>query len=193
MDSITVNGVVRGVRTSWELARRADGTWYRANFGDALQEASDASQSGAVQSRNYDTYEPEPANRKKLTDQEIAELADKYDPHNMTQEQYDAFLDELVEKGALTRSDTSWLGRRGYQRMDVDLDTLFANGGMAAGPIRIASLGNSGGEPKRSVEEVENDIIIRLESMLTQQSQEIGGSRQKSEALNTLYDIIKRM
>lgn len=87
----------------------------------------------------------------------------------------------------------SWLGRGGYQRIDVDLDTLFANGGMAAGPIRIASLENFGGEPKRSVEEVENDIMVRLESMLTQQSQEIGGSSQKSEALNTLYDIIRRM
>ena len=191
MNSITLNGAaMRGGVPFSKMQELMKGAM---NFGDAIQKARDTSKTDASQSRNYDTYEPETITRKKLTDQEIAELAEKYDPHNMTQDQYDAFLDELVEKGALTRSDTSWLGRGGYQRIDVDLDTLFANGGMAAGPIRIASLENFGGEPKRSVEEVENDIMVRLESMLTQQSQEIGGSRQKSEALNTLYDIIKRM
>ena len=33
-----------------------------------------------------------------------------------------SFLDELVEKGALTKSDKMWLGRSGLQRIDVDLD-----------------------------------------------------------------------
>lgn len=196
MNSITINGMMnRGgewVKASFEVTKRADGTW-RTSFCNILQETSDASKSGAVQSRNYDTYEPEPVNRKKLTGQEIAELAGKYDLHNMTQAQYDAFLDELVEKGALTRSDTSWLGRGGFQRIDVDLDTLFANGGMAAGPIRIVSLDNYGGAPKRSLEEAENDVIIWLESMLTRQSQEIGGSRQKAEALSAFHDIVRRM
>ena len=195
MNSITINGMMnRGgewVKAAFEVTRRADGSW-RTSFCDVLQEASDASKSGTVQSRNYDTYEPERTTRKKLSDQEIAELADKYDLHNMTQEQYDAFLDELVERGALTRSDTSWLGRGGFQRIDVDLYTLFTEGG-ATGPTSIVSLENYSGAPKRSLEEAENNVIIWLESMLTRQSQEIGGSRQKAEALSALHDIVRRM
>lgn len=148
--------------------------------------------SDGVQPRSDDTYEPEPAARKRLSEQEIAALAEKYDPHNMTQDQYDAFLDELVEKNVLTRSDTTWLWRGGLRRIDVDLETLFTEGG-APGPTSIVSLGNSGDDTKQLLEETENDLLTWLESMLTRQSQEIGGSPQKSEALNALYDVVKWM
>lgn len=77
--------------------------------------------------------------------------------------------------------------------MGVDLDTLFANCGMAAGPFRIATLENFGGEPERSVEETENDIIIWLESMLTQQSHEIGGKSSKVGGAECLAHIIRQM
>ena len=47
----------------------------------------------------------EEAGTKKLSAQEIAELAGKYGPHHMTQNQYDSFLDELEQKGVLSRND----------------------------------------------------------------------------------------
>ncbi len=56
--------------------------------------------------------------RPKLTDSEINELARKYDLRNMTQETYDAFLDDLVDKGVLTRAETGYFGYGGVVRPD---------------------------------------------------------------------------
>lgn len=51
--------------------------------------------------------------RRELTGEELGELAEKYDPGNMTQEEYDALLEELVEKGVLKKSEMTSLGYRG--------------------------------------------------------------------------------
>ena len=51
--------------------------------------------------------------RRELTEEEIGELAEKYDPSSMTQEEYDALLEELVEKGVLKKSEMTCLGYRG--------------------------------------------------------------------------------
>ena len=201
MDGITVNGMItyngKPVKATWELAKRADGTWYRKGFSDVLQKAHDTSKSSTVRPIDCDTYVPELINRTELSNQEIAELASKYDVRNMTQDQYNAFLDELVEKGALTKSDKMWLGRSGLQRVDVDLDVVFLKG-MAAEPITIYSAGDLNGKPKDSLEDADGDVIVWLESMLAQQNQGTNGgtrdsSGQRAEALNTLYDIVRRM
>lgn len=201
MESITVNGVItcngKPVKTTWELAKRTDGTWYRKGFSDVLQKLHDTSKGGTARPSDCDTYVPEMVNRIELSDQEIAELANKYDINNMTQDQYNAFLDELVEKGALTKSDTMWLGRSGLQRVDVDLDVLFTKG-MASGPITICSTGDLDGKPKESLEDADGDLIAWLESMLAQQKRGTNGgtrdsSGQRAEALNTLYNIVRRM
>lgn len=41
----------------------------------------------------------------KLSAEELSDLSKKYSPDHMTQEQYDAFLDELEEKGVLSKDD----------------------------------------------------------------------------------------
>lgn len=51
--------------------------------------------------------------RRELTGEELGELAEKYDPGNMTQEEYDALLEDLVEKGVLKKSEMTSLGYRG--------------------------------------------------------------------------------
>lgn len=48
--------------------------------------------------------------RRKLTPAEIKELAAKYDPSNMSTEEFDAFIKELEEKNALTKQDASNFG-----------------------------------------------------------------------------------
>mgnify|MGYP001026149565 CR=1 FL=1 len=201
MESITVNGVItcngKPVKTTWELAKRTDGTWYRKGFSDVLQKAHDTSKSSTVRPIDCDTYVPELINRTELSDQEIAELASKYDIHNMTQDQYNAFLDELVEKGTLTKADTMWLGRSGLQRVDVNLDVLFTKG-MAPGPITISSTEDFNNIMKESLEDADGDLIVWLESMLARQKQGANGgtsdgSGKKGEALNTLLDIVKQM
>lgn len=55
------------------------------------------------------TNPPEVGNQT-LSDAEIKELADKYDPNNMSQTQYDSFIRYLQEKGVLSRLETSDLG-----------------------------------------------------------------------------------
>lgn len=58
------------------------------------------------------------SSRPKLTDSEIREFARKYDFWHMTQETYDAFLDDLVEAGLLTRAETGYFGYGGEIRLD---------------------------------------------------------------------------
>ena len=88
MDGITVNGMItcngKPVKTTWELAKRTDGTWYRKGFSDVLQKVHDTSKGGTARPSDCDTYVPEMVNRIELSDQEIAELANKYDINNMT-------------------------------------------------------------------------------------------------------------
>lgn len=45
-----------------------------------------------------------------LSESEIKELADKYDPNHMSQTQYDSFIRYLQEKGVLSQLETSDLG-----------------------------------------------------------------------------------
>lgn len=65
--------------------------------------------------------------RRELTEEELGELAGTYDPGNMTQEEYDALLDELVEKGVLKKSEMTCLGYRGMMAValgQVDPDSV---------------------------------------------------------------------
>lgn len=58
--------------------------------------------------------EEEAVPRKELSDQDIAELAGEYDPEHMTQAEFDALLDALVDKGALKKEDLGRLGYNGF-------------------------------------------------------------------------------
>lgn len=51
--------------------------------------------------------------RRPLSKEDIQELAARYDPTNMTQKEYDSFLDSLIERGVLEKADLSYLDYRG--------------------------------------------------------------------------------
>ena len=51
-----------------------------------------------------------PVGKNTLTDAEIYELAQKYDPQKMTQEEYDSFIRYLEEKGVLSKLETCDIG-----------------------------------------------------------------------------------
>ena len=59
-------------------------------------------------------YEPLPNLSDVLSGEEWKELADKYNPSCMTQKEYDSFLEDLVEMGALHTSDLEDLGHSEY-------------------------------------------------------------------------------
>ncbi len=50
-----------------------------------------------------------------LTSAQIGELTRKYDPQNMTQKEYDRFLDDLCELGVIEEADKQALGHSAYQ------------------------------------------------------------------------------
>lgn len=186
---ITLNAVAYRsgvpIQTELNLTRRSDGTWHATNFDDILRDTSNVGKSGASPSRSRDAYEPETAARTRLSGQEIVELAGKYDPHNMTQDQYDAFLDDLIEKGTLSRFDAMQLGHHGWRILDINPET-FASGGIGCGSAYAVSAGDSENGPIQSLEDVDGDLIRWLEHMLARQNQ-------NKEPLNVLADIVKRM
>lgn len=53
---------------------------------------------------------PPKIGNEELSEAEIEELAEKYDPQNMSQSEYDEFIQYLEEKGVLSRLETSDLG-----------------------------------------------------------------------------------
>ena len=53
--------------------------------------------------------------RAHLSDTEIAVLANKYDVHDMDQETYDAFLDDLQSMGAVSEIEKRQMGYQGFQ------------------------------------------------------------------------------
>ena len=124
------------VQTKLNLTQRSDGSWHAKNFDDILKQTDSARKGGASQSPNCDTCAAGTALRTGLSDQELAALADKYDPRSMTQGQYDAFLDDLIEAGALSRFDAMKLGHHGWRILNMDPGT-FAAGGMGCGSAYV--------------------------------------------------------
>ena len=178
------------VQTKLNLTQRPDGSWHAKNFDEILKQTDNARKSGAPQPQNFDTYEREQVPRTELSGQEIAELAGKYDPRNMTQDQYDTFLDDLIGKGALSRFDAMQLGHHGWRILDIDPGT-FAAGGIGCGSSYVTSAGDG---PIQSLEDADGDLMRWLKSILAQQDQgSSGSSRQKMESVNILSDIVKRM
>lgn len=191
---ITLNGVSfrngKFISTPLNLTQRFDGSWHATNFDKVLQDTHSASKSSASQSCNRDIYEAETPNRTKLSDHEIAGLASKYNPNSMTQGQYDAFLDDLIEKGALSRFDALRLGHHGCRILDINAGS-FASGGIECGSAHAASVGSD--KPIQSLEDTDGDLFRWLDSMLAQQNEETREGQQKKETLNVLSDIIRRM
>lgn len=57
--------------------------------------------------------------RAKLSDDDIKELASKYNPGSMTRDEYDSFLEELVDKGVLTQQEIQYMGYKGMVYLDL--------------------------------------------------------------------------
>lgn len=67
--------------------------------------------------RNPGAHADQPDLNKTMTAEEWQTLAEKYDPSSMTQTQYDAFLNDLRDMGAINAEDLQILGHSAYQGM----------------------------------------------------------------------------
>lgn len=70
---------------------------HRADFEAALKESRQAAKAEFEKEQEKGAVE--------LTEEQKKELASKYDPEDMTQEEYDAFIDDLCNYGVLTKTD----------------------------------------------------------------------------------------
>ncbi len=111
----------------------------------------------AAERRTADQADSAPA-RKTPSRAELAELAAKYNPRRMTEAEYDSFLEDLVDKGILSKSDLGHLGYRGMVVLGPESEGAHSWGvtsrwdvsGMSLSQLRglagVASLADAGGD-----------------------------------------------
>lgn len=111
----------------------------------------------AAERRTADQADSAPA-RRTPSRADLAELAAKYNPRRMTQAEYDSFLEDLVDKGILSKSDLGHLGYRGMVVLGPESEGAHSWGvtsswdasGMSLSQLRgftgAASLADAGGD-----------------------------------------------
>ena len=138
--------------------------------------------------------------RTKLTDDDIKELAGKYNPGSMTRDEYDSFLEELVDKGVLTYQEIQYMGYKGMVYLD-----LSDHGNLKLTPVQInpndplaqkwmcEGYSLSGGLFKfdgsaNANEEMDLTLSAKLYDMFTPTEKKAAYSY-----YGALYDVVRRM
>lgn len=97
-----------------------------------------------------------------LTRQDIQALAEKYDPEDMTQEEYASFIDELVDKGVFTQRDKNFLGYSESVDVTIDGEEMAGNptwvGPVGTEPIRF--LADAGGNVLKWAQHTSSWFVI---------------------------------
>lgn len=148
----------------------------------------------------YDPKALESFERKKLTRDELkelaAELAEKYNPTNMTEAEFDSFMDDLVKEGILSENELGVLGYHGF----VSLGSL-ANGDIYSmgGCVRVDT-NNPNWEPyircygcgNRTLEETKGNALdfVRLTLLWSKEPQ---GSDQFVKRIETQNSAFREM
>ena len=79
-----------------------------ADFAALMEEVQAAREKQQAEADSKEVF-----TRAELTKADIKELAAQYDPDNMTQEEYDSFLEDLIERGVLEKEDLKYIDYRG--------------------------------------------------------------------------------
>ena len=127
----------------------------------------------------------------RLSADELAGLASKYQPGHMTQEEYDAFLDELEEKGVLSKDDKMLVKNPNMRFGDVLVPHGIAPGGayVEADPLT----------PPKSLLEYDGNATVYVKAMLAYELElaervsPCKEDRQRIEALRKVSDILAGM
>ena len=104
------NGIYANINTAVTFDK--DGAMRTVGRDEFLKEAERA-WSEAADKRAEDKLYAGSETRAALTETEIAVLRNKYDVRNMSDEQYDAFLDDLEDMGAISGQEKRLLGYNG--------------------------------------------------------------------------------
>lgn len=142
---------------------------------------------------NFDTFETsktfeqymssaiESKNKKsgngRLTDEEIKELADKFNPEDMTQEQYDEFIDYLLDKGIISDKEASYgLGQNRVVLKDLGIKAYYRELKEGSNDF-IDSLSDADGNAMKFIEE-----MLKWE-----------GNDERNYAFEKILSVLKKM
>ena len=148
------NGIYANINTAVLISK--DGSMKTVGRDEFLQEAERAWNEGAAK-RAEDKLYAGSETRAVLTDTEIAVLRNKYDVRNMSDEQYDAFLDDLEDMGVISQWEKELLGYNGnvvvaYE--DENGETVYSDPGFWA-----AVLPEGSSRPAFRREEADGDLL----------------------------------
>lgn len=113
--------------------------------------------------------------RASLSDTEIAALANKYNPHSMSQKEYSSFLDDLADMGAISQYEKRLMGYNGMVSLGY-----FDAGGAFVGSSWDAQILPGNQADVRSPAEA-GDILGWLRDMLSRQNVVTGGMDQEAK------------
>lgn len=143
--------------------------------------------------RNPGTHEEQPDLDETMTSGEWKALAEKYDPRSMTRAQYDAFLDDLREMGAINAEDLQILGHSAYQGMVK----LTAENAFSCTTLNWEDLPAGGFVPKfeHGASRVDLWAWAQEEKSWKVYDEERNNwvPSHKAEAFEQIYDILQRM
>lgn len=130
--------------------------------------------------------------RAELTDEDIKELASKYAPTNMSQKEYDSFLDDLIEKGVLEKEDLKYIEYRGDlvpngEYVCVGKIDFFADNPFEGAICAQTWTGASGSVPSISWRPENSDVLSWAKNMSLWKPH--GNPSSLLDAENRRYDI----
>lgn len=138
-------------------------------------------------------YAPLPNLMEEMTLEEWKTLADKYHPSSMTQKEYDQFLDDLCEMGALNPEDLADLGHSQHQPAFVKVTAETCRAYVANG----AEIPYLGSVPTfdRGAQRVNLFLWAQEEKAWSYYDEEQGGwmKSHKAQAFQQIYDILEGM
>lgn len=131
--------------------------------------------------------------RASLSDTEIAALANRYNPRDMSQEEYSSFLDDLADMGAISQYEKRLMGYNGMFSLGY-----FDASGAFAGSNWDAHILTGNQSDIGSPAEAGGDILSWLRDMLNRQNVVMGGmdeeaKEQNRERYETVSGILERM
>lgn len=127
----------------------------------------------------------------KLSAGELADLSSRYKPSNMTQEEYFAFLDELEEKGVLSKDDKMLV-----KNPEMRFGEAFGPGGIAPGEAYIEENPIA---PLKSLTDCDGNVSVYVKALLerelalAERTTPLKEDRQRIEALRRVYDVLRGM
>ena len=137
-----------------------------ADFAALMEQAR-----AAQVKREAEEASKEPFVRAELTKEDIKELASKYDPTNMSQKEYDSFLDDLIEKGVLEKKDLSYIDYRGDLIPNGEFVCVGHWDLLTDGPMQgvlscgLAWTGTSGSAPTISYRPTSSNVLYWAKNM----------------------------